>query len=102
MSLPSQNKFLEETPPVYPPAVCALIRKAAVLPAQSTSKGLAAPLDSAVPGAGFSYLSMLIYGKHHSLEAINCAHILLWLKHIAGLRERYINDPTNLQKKKKI
>lgn len=95
-SLPKVNS--EETPPVYPPAVCALIKKAALLPARSTSKGLAARLDNAVPDAGSSYLSMLIYCKHHSLEAINSARIFLCLKCIVCLRERHSNGQTHLKK----
>lgn len=70
-----------------------------LLPAQSTSKGLTAPLDNAVRSAGSSYLSVLIYGKHHSLEAINPACILLGLKCISCLWERRINEQTNLKKK---
>lgn len=70
------------------------------LPAQSTSKGLSAPLDNAAPGAGSSYLSLLIYGTHHSLEAIKGARILLCVKCTACLHEGHINDQTDLKKKR--
>lgn len=62
---PFLKRNSEESPPVYPPAVYVLIKKAALLPAQNTSKGLTAPLDNTVHSVCYSYLSILIYGKQH-------------------------------------